>query len=141
MTTGGDSALIVNYNRLLTVPGRAKGDKVMELETLSCNNCGAPLEVPPGANFVTCAHCGSRLAIKRTDNASYTEVLDQIGQRTERMSEDHTNRGLGLDRYRSYLLLLARSQLGQQFRKRLVLSSPLLHDFDGWRKKSIDQIP
>jgi RNA polymerase sigma-70 factor (ECF subfamily) len=35
------------------------------------------------------------------------------------MADDHATRGLGLDRYRSYLLLLARTQLGQQFRGKL----------------------
>jgi DNA-directed RNA polymerase subunit RPC12/RpoP len=58
----------------------------MDLETLSCNNCGAPLAVPLAANYVSCAHCGSRLVIKRTDTTHYTEVLerlDQLDTRTE----------------------------------------------------------
>jgi DNA-directed RNA polymerase subunit RPC12/RpoP len=58
----------------------------MELETLSCNNCGAPLQVPITANFVNCAYCGSRLAVKRTESAHYTEVLerlDRLDTRTE----------------------------------------------------------
>ena len=49
----------------------------MELISVSCNHCGAPLEVPPGANYVTCAHCGSRLAVKRTGSAVYTELLER----------------------------------------------------------------
>ncbi|MEA2572895.1 MAG: hypothetical protein QOH93_193 [Chloroflexia bacterium] len=50
----------------------------MELEALSCNNCGAPLEVPTSADFVTCVYCKSRLAIRRTETAHYTELLGQL---------------------------------------------------------------
>ena len=50
----------------------------MQLETLSCNNCGAPIDVPLAANYVSCTHCGSRLAIKRTETAHYTEVLERL---------------------------------------------------------------
>lgn len=58
----------------------------MELESIACNNCGAPLEVPPGANFVSCNHCGSNLAVRRSTSVSYTENVDQIDQRTESMA-------------------------------------------------------
>jgi DNA-directed RNA polymerase subunit RPC12/RpoP len=61
----------------------------MQVQALSCNNCGAPLEVPPTTAFATCGHCGSRLAIKRTENAAYTEVLGNISQNTETISR-HT---------------------------------------------------
>src|SRR2546423_1344686 len=57
-------------------------------ESLSCNNCGAPLEVPTGARYVTCAHCGSRLAIKRTESAAYTEALEDIDRHAQHMSSD-----------------------------------------------------
>jgi len=59
----------------------------MTLQPITCNHCGAPLEVSAGARFATCAHCGSRLAIHRTPSAAYTEVMEQIGQHTERMAE------------------------------------------------------
>jgi DNA-directed RNA polymerase subunit RPC12/RpoP len=52
----------------------------MELETLSCNNCGAPLDVPLAANYVTCAHCGSRLVVQRSASVHYTEVLERLEQ-------------------------------------------------------------
>lgn len=58
----------------------------MELLSVSCNHCGAPLEVPPGANYVTCAHCGSRLAVKRTGSAVYTELLEKLDQKTDVMT-------------------------------------------------------
>jgi hypothetical protein len=60
----------------------------VEVTSISCNKCGAPLDVPPGANFATCGHCGSRLAIHRSGSAAYTEVLEQIDQRTAAMWED-----------------------------------------------------
>src|SRR4051794_1900041 len=54
----------------------------MELINLSCNKCGAPLEAPPSANFLTCSYCGSRLAVHSSGSAYYTEVLGQIDQKT-----------------------------------------------------------
>jgi hypothetical protein len=58
------------------------------LETLACNNCGAQLSVPPDAQYVTCSHCRSQLAVHRDPTASYTTKLDEIDRRTEQMAED-----------------------------------------------------
>ncbi len=60
----------------------------METQTLSCNNCGAPIDVPPSANFATCSYCKAHLAIKRNASTAYTEVLNQIGENTGYMAED-----------------------------------------------------
>jgi LSD1 subclass zinc finger protein len=59
----------------------------MELLALTCQHCSAPLQVPAGAKFVTCSHCGTQLAIRKTDSVAYTETLDEIDSRTERMAE------------------------------------------------------
>lgn len=60
----------------------------MDVQSLSCNNCGAPLEVSPNANYVTCSYCKARLAIKRNASTAYTEVLTQIGENTGQMAGD-----------------------------------------------------
>lgn len=31
------------------------------VQDLNCPNCGAPNEVSPGSNTVTCAHCGTQI--------------------------------------------------------------------------------
>ena len=62
----------------------------MELETLNCNNCGAPLQVPESANFVTCNHCHTRLAIRRTESTTFTEKLEAIGAKQEQLLEKIT---------------------------------------------------
>jgi len=59
----------------------------MELLALNCQQCSAPLKVPAGAKFVTCTHCGAQLAVRRTDSVAYTETLEAIDARTERMAE------------------------------------------------------
>lgn len=58
----------------------------MRVESVSCNNCGAPLEVEAGTTSVTCGHCGSRLAVKRTGSSLYTELLEKIDQKTDAMA-------------------------------------------------------
>ena len=60
----------------------------MELMTVSCNSCGAPLQVPAGAKFVTCNHCSCQLAVKHTDSVTFTEQLGEISERTNRIAKD-----------------------------------------------------
>ena len=60
----------------------------MELTSISCGNCGAPLQVPPAARFVTCNHCRSQLAVKHSDTVTYTEKLEELDERTEELQEE-----------------------------------------------------
>lgn len=59
----------------------------MQVESVNCNKCGAPLEVSASTNYVTCSHCGSRLAIKRTGTSSFTETLEKLDQKTDAMAQ------------------------------------------------------
>ena len=58
----------------------------MPLETIACNNCGAPLEIPAGANFITCNFCHTSLAVHRGDSTSYTEIIAKVDDRTRKMA-------------------------------------------------------
>lgn len=60
----------------------------MKLLALSCNHCGAPIEAPAKAKFLTCRYCNSRLAVKQSDGAYYTELLETLDQRTKDIAED-----------------------------------------------------
>lgn len=60
----------------------------MEITKVSCNGCGASLEISPGARFVTCRFCGASLAVKQTASAIFTEVLERIDQNTASMAQD-----------------------------------------------------
>ncbi len=55
----------------------------MAIESLRCNNCGANLDLNPKIKFFKCAHCGSTLTIKKSGNAIYTEVINEIKNNTE----------------------------------------------------------
>lgn len=50
----------------------------MTLMSFNCNNCGATLEAPESAKFVTCNYCRSHLSITQTSSAVYTEVIEEI---------------------------------------------------------------
>jgi LSD1 subclass zinc finger protein len=56
-------------------------------ESVACNNCGAPLQVPSGARYVNCNHCGAQLAIQRTDSVTFTEALEKIQKHAENLTE------------------------------------------------------
>ena len=60
----------------------------MNLLSVRCNHCGAPLEVAESARYVTCQFCNSQLSVQRTGTAVSTEVLGEIAQNTERMAEN-----------------------------------------------------
>lgn len=53
------------------------------LESVNCGNCGAPLRIPESAQFVTCNHCQSSLAVKRMDSITLTEKMEQTHERLE----------------------------------------------------------
>jgi hypothetical protein len=63
------------------------GQTGMQVEKISCNSCGAPLEVAETTQFATCRHCGAKLSIQRTDTATFTEVLEQLAAKTDQLSE------------------------------------------------------
>lgn len=60
----------------------------MKLITVDCNACGAPLEVGRKTRFVTCRYCSKRLAIQHSDSSVYTEVLEEIKESTDKISQD-----------------------------------------------------
>jgi len=59
----------------------------MELESLNCDHCGAPLEISLTANYVKCNHCGSQLAVRRSATATFTEKVEQLAETTEQLAE------------------------------------------------------
>ena len=58
----------------------------MELVQLSCNGCGADIEVTEDARFVTCRYCQAKLEVKRTDGAAFTSVRKAVA-RVERKTD------------------------------------------------------
>lgn len=60
----------------------------MEVLGLTCNHCGAPLEVPSGTRFITCKYCSSRLEVHQTESAAYTEVVQALTEKTAEIADD-----------------------------------------------------
>jgi len=59
----------------------------MPLIPVACHKCGAPLEVPDEARFVTCRHCGIQLEVKHNESATWTEQIEVIREQTEELVE------------------------------------------------------
>jgi uncharacterized Zn finger protein (UPF0148 family) len=68
--------------------GRAGSITAVEVLGLTCNHCGAPLEVPTGTRFITCKYCSSRLEVHQTASAAYTEVVEALTEKTEQIAGD-----------------------------------------------------
>jgi hypothetical protein len=60
----------------------------MKLTPVSCQNCGASIEIPDSARFVTCQFCRTQLSVQHTGSAIYTELLGDIAEKTTEMAED-----------------------------------------------------
>jgi len=61
-------------------------DHAMDLDSLSCNKCGANLDAPTGTNYLTCNHCGARLAVRRNESATYTELMEAVARPLDAMA-------------------------------------------------------
>ena len=57
------------------------------LESLLCNSCGAPLEVPDSAKFIKCNHCNTTLKIQRSGSATTTEAIEKLTETTQDLSQ------------------------------------------------------
>jgi uncharacterized Zn finger protein (UPF0148 family) len=60
----------------------------MKLLSLTCQHCGAPLEVPAKITQLTCQFCGTRLKVQRTGSAAYTETLEEVAQQVARVADN-----------------------------------------------------
>lgn len=60
----------------------------MKVKAVCCQNCGADLEVDESIRFVTCNFCGSKLEIVHESTTTHSRLLEEIGEKTDRMSED-----------------------------------------------------
>lgn len=59
----------------------------MEMLSVRCNHCGAPLDVGAEVRFVTCMFCQSPLEVKRSDSAVFTKEITRIADSTEQMAD------------------------------------------------------
>jgi hypothetical protein len=60
----------------------------MQLLSLTCQQCGAPLEVPAKITQLTCQFCGTRLKVQRTGSAAYTETLEEVAHSVARVADN-----------------------------------------------------
>jgi LSD1 subclass zinc finger protein len=56
-------------------------------ESLNCNSCGAPLDVPTSARFVKCNHCNANLQVHRSDGGTFTEAVEKLTETTEDLAQ------------------------------------------------------
>jgi hypothetical protein len=59
----------------------------MQVQSVRCHHCGAPLQVQENARFVTCQYCQSQLTIHRTACAISTEVLAGLSRKTDHLAD------------------------------------------------------
>lgn len=87
----------------------------MKLIALSCQQCGAPLEVPAELKHVSCAHCGAALVIKKQGSVLFTEKIEALELRASGVESD-------IKQLRMKLMLDRLKQDWQSRRKELALA-------------------
>ena len=65
----------------------------MEIEAvkLSCNHCGANLEVAHDTRFVTCTYCDTQLEVRRKHGAAFTRIkqsVRKLERRTKKLARE-----------------------------------------------------
>lgn len=60
----------------------------MSVLSVSCNHCGAPLQIDESTRYLTCRFCSSQLEVQHSESAIYTKVLEAIDERTTAMSKE-----------------------------------------------------
>ena len=63
-------------------------DLFVNLQSVSCGNCGASLNLPDNVAFVTCRHCGSALKVQHTASVAFTEVLQTLKDQSSRIAQN-----------------------------------------------------
>ncbi len=59
----------------------------MKLVTLSCNNCGSPIEVRQRRRFINCPYCNVSLKIEVSRDAIYTRLRDVVYEASDRLDQ------------------------------------------------------
>jgi hypothetical protein len=60
----------------------------MTLVPVSCQNCGASLEVGESTRYVTCQFCQTQLAVQNTGTAIFTELARDLTAKTQLMADE-----------------------------------------------------
>jgi DNA-directed RNA polymerase subunit RPC12/RpoP len=71
--------------------------ETLETLSLSCNHCGATLDVPEETRFVTCTYCDTKLEVARKGGAAFTRVKEAV-ERLEEHAERAEERAEKLER-------------------------------------------
>ncbi|MCP4593983.1 MAG: hypothetical protein GY842_24895 [bacterium] len=50
----------------------------MQLISVNCPNCGAPVKIPEAARYVKCTHCCASLEVSREGNAFNVDLIERI---------------------------------------------------------------
>jgi len=63
----------------------------MGLVHLACDRCGADIDLPDDARFVTCRYCEAKLEVQHTDGAAFTRVraaVARVEKKTEAIADE-----------------------------------------------------
>ncbi len=60
----------------------------MEIIKINCNSCGAGLQIPDKVEFFNCSFCGSQLKMVKSAGAQFTEVVGELVEHTEAISQN-----------------------------------------------------
>lgn len=84
----------------------------MEVKSVACKSCGAPLDVPQGADQVQCRYCGAVLAVERGEGYVALRTAEEVSK-SVRAAGDRTQEAIRESTYATQAEL-KRLQLSQE---------------------------
>jgi uncharacterized Zn finger protein (UPF0148 family) len=58
----------------------------MNILSMSCTSCGAPLKIPDNIDQLYCAHCGTALIVQRSEGYAALKVAEHLGKAIQESS-------------------------------------------------------
>lgn len=59
----------------------------MEVATVNCSSCGAPIRIPPELEYFNCAFCGASLVVQRGEGYIALKLVEQVSKSIQDVGE------------------------------------------------------
>ena len=109
----------------------------MEIASVNCTSCGAPIKIPPEVDHFNCAFCGASLVVKRGEGYVSLKLAEQVsrsiqdvGQQTQSTIRDGTQ---------VTQVELKRLQLGQQISSLQIQLSSVQSEIRSLQRQKADR--
>ena len=59
----------------------------MDIATVNCSSCGAPIKIPADLDHFNCAYCGAALVVQRGEGYVALKLAEQVGKTIQEVGQ------------------------------------------------------